>query len=75
MIVLVILWSYQTNDLNNRQIQWEITEEDDDPGVPLLQSESANRAIMLIVGYLPGIKVEAIPLLKQIEARILRSMC
>lgn len=49
-----------------KEIQWEITEEDDDPGVPLLQSESANRAIMLIVGFLPGLKVEAIPLLKQI---------
>ncbi|KVH98118.1 F-box domain, cyclin-like protein [Cynara cardunculus var. scolymus] len=49
-----------------KEIQWEITEEDDDPGVPLLQPESANRAIMLIVGFLPGMKVEAIPLLKQI---------
>ncbi|KAL7616345.1 F-box/LRR-repeat protein At5g63520 [Lactuca sativa] len=50
-----------------KEIQWELTEEDDDPGVPLLLSESANRAIMLIVGFLPGLKVEAIPLLKEIE--------
>ncbi|KAI3737434.1 hypothetical protein L2E82_27436 [Cichorium intybus] len=51
-----------------KEIQWEINEEDDDPGAdPLLLSETANRAIMLIVGFLPGIKVEAIPLLKQIE--------
>ncbi|KAI3684421.1 hypothetical protein L6452_33645 [Arctium lappa] len=49
-----------------KEIQWEITEDDDDHGVPLLQPESANRAIMLIVGFLPGLKVEAIPLLKQI---------
>ncbi|KAI3806969.1 hypothetical protein L1987_22889 [Smallanthus sonchifolius] len=50
-----------------KEIQWEITEEDDDPDAPLILSESANRAIMLIVGFLPGMKVGTIPLLKQID--------
>ncbi|PWA98288.1 F-box domain, FIST C domain protein [Artemisia annua] len=50
-----------------KEIQWEVTEEDDDTAAPLHLSESANRAIMLIIGFLPGIKVEAIPLLKRTE--------
>ncbi|KAL8226058.1 hypothetical protein R6Q57_018615 [Mikania cordata] len=50
-----------------REIQWEITEEDDDPDAPLVLSESANSAIMLIVGFLPGLKVKTIPLLKKIK--------
>lgn len=54
-----------------KEIQWEITEEDDEPGEPVVLSESANRAVMLLVGFLPGMKVEAIPLLKQVDVRTL----
>ncbi|KAJ0617593.1 putative F-box domain, FIST, C-domain, F-box-like domain superfamily protein [Helianthus annuus] len=50
-----------------KEIQWEITEEDEDTDVPPVLPESANRAIMLIVGFLPGLKVTTIPLLKQVE--------
>ncbi|KAJ0638343.1 hypothetical protein HanHA300_Chr00c0136g0717101 [Helianthus annuus] len=50
-----------------KEIQWEITEEDEDTDVPPILPESANRAIMLIVGFLPGLKVTTIPLLKQVE--------
>ncbi|KAI7755867.1 hypothetical protein M8C21_013495, partial [Ambrosia artemisiifolia] len=52
-----------------KEIQWEITEEDDDDDADahVVPPESANRAIMLIVGFLPGLKVRTIPLLKQME--------
>ncbi|XP_076939447.1 F-box/LRR-repeat protein At5g63520-like [Bidens hawaiensis] len=51
-----------------KEIQWEITEEDDDmPDSPPAVSETANRAVMLTVGFLPGLKVTTIPLLKQVE--------
>nr|XP_043637467.1 F-box/LRR-repeat protein At5g63520 isoform X2 [Erigeron canadensis] len=50
-----------------KEIQWEVTEEDDDPGENHGVSDSANRAVMLTVGFVPGLKVEAIPLLKQAE--------
>ncbi|XP_071686437.1 F-box/LRR-repeat protein At5g63520 [Rutidosis leptorrhynchoides] len=49
-----------------KEIQWEVTLEDD-PGVSVALSESANRSIMLTVGFLPGIRVEAIPLLQPTE--------
>ena len=67
-LLLVILWFKECNELKtNLQIQLEVTEEDDDTAAPLHLSESTNRAIMLIIGFLPGIKVEAIPLLKRTE--------
>ncbi|KAK1413277.1 hypothetical protein QVD17_35048 [Tagetes erecta] len=50
-----------------KEIQWEVTEEDDNTDAPLILPESANRAIMLIVGFLPGMKVRKIPLLKHVE--------
>ncbi|XP_076934731.1 F-box/LRR-repeat protein At5g63520-like [Bidens hawaiensis] len=50
-----------------KEVQWEITEEDDMPDSPPAVSETANRAVMLTIGFLPGLKVRTNPLLKQVE--------
>lgn len=48
------------------QIQWEITEEEY-PSHSFIQPPNTNRAIVLTVGYLPGLKVDAIPMLHSNE--------
>ncbi|XP_022885490.1 F-box/LRR-repeat protein At5g63520-like [Olea europaea var. sylvestris] len=44
-----------------REVQWEVTEEEDLAGVS--QNENVNRGIILTVGFLPGLKANIIPLL------------
>ncbi|KAM7483466.1 hypothetical protein LguiB_008049 [Lonicera macranthoides] len=52
-----------------KEIQWEITEEEY-PSDSFIQPPNTNRAIVLTVGYLPGLKVDAIPLWHSNEERV-----
>ncbi|KAI7732308.1 hypothetical protein M8C21_010047, partial [Ambrosia artemisiifolia] len=47
--------------------EWKVTEEDDDLLEDNDDMEGTNKAIMLVVGFLPGMKVGTIPLLKQYD--------
>ncbi|KAG8379445.1 hypothetical protein BUALT_Bualt07G0089300 [Buddleja alternifolia] len=44
------------------EVQWEVTGEEEGLG-PVPPEENVNRGIMLTIGFLPGLKVHAIPLL------------
>ncbi|KAL2515064.1 F-box domain [Forsythia ovata] len=52
-----------------REVQWEVTEEEEDDPAGASPNEKVNRGIILTVGFLPGLKAHIVPLLQEKDPR------